>query len=168
MTGEIDDHAASLIIAQLLFLENEDPHADISVYINSPGGYISSGMSIYDTMQFIRPKVSTLCVGRAASMGAFLLAAGHRGKRYALSNSRIMIHQPLGGVQGQASDIKIQAKEILVLKEQLNQLLATHTNQSINKVSEDTERDYFMSSYEAKAYGIIDEVLINSKTDGKA
>jgi ATP-dependent Clp protease protease subunit len=140
------------------------PSKDIYLYINSPGGYISSGMSIYDTVQLVKPNVVTLCMGRAASMGAFLLASGTKGKRYALHNSRIMIHQPLGGVQGQASDIKIQTREILFLKERLNKLLSTHTGQDVNKISADVDRDYFMSSFEAKAYGLIDKVLTKTST----
>lgn len=159
LTGEIDDFTSSTIVAQLLFLESEDPKKDIYLYINSPGGSISSGLSIYDTFQSIRPDISTLCLGRAASMGAFLLSAGTKGKRYALPNSRIMIHQPLGGIQGQASDISIQAKEMIQLKGQLTNLLSYHTGQDVRKVLLDTDRDYFLSSQEAKAYGIVDEVL---------
>jgi ATP-dependent Clp protease protease subunit len=164
LTGEIDDYISSLVVAQLLFLESVSPSKDIYLYINSPGGYISSGMSIYDTVQLVKPNVVTLCMGRAASMGAFLLASGTKGKRYALHNSRIMIHQPLGGVQGQASDIKIQTREILFLKERLNKLLSTHTGQDVNKISADVDRDYFMSSFEAKAYGLIDKVLTKTST----
>lgn len=159
ITGEINDNLSSVVVAQLLLLESEDPSSDIHMYINSPGGYISSGMCIYDTMRHVRPCVSTLCVGRAASMAAFLLAGGTRGKRYALSNSRIMIHQPLGGMQGQASDIEIHAREILTQKEHLNQLLAMNTGQSVSRITTDTDRDYFMSSHEARAYGIVDFVL---------
>lgn len=155
----IDDSVASLMIAQLLFLEAEDPEKDIFVYINSPGGYVSSGMAIYDTMQYVRPDVATICMGQASSMGAFLLAAGAEGKRSALPHARIMIHQPLGGAQGQASDIEIQTKEILTLRERLNSLLAKHTGQPIKKIEQDTDRNFFMSSEEAKNYGIIDEIL---------
>ncbi|MCA3934338.1 ATP-dependent Clp protease proteolytic subunit, partial [Burkholderia sp.] len=146
--------------AQLLFLESENPDKDISLYINSPGGSVSAGMAIYDTMQFIKPDVSTLCMGLAASMGAFLLASGAKGKRFALPNSRVMIHQPLGGARGQASDIEIQAREILYLKERLNQLLAQHTGQDVERIARDTDRDNFMSSEDAKAYGLIDQVLL--------
>ena len=146
-------------MAQLLFLESEDPEKDISVYINSPGGVITSGMAIYDTMQYIKPDVSTICIGQAASMGALLLAAGAKGKRYALPNSRIMIHQPLGGAQGQASDIEIQAQEILRMKDMLNDILANHTGQPLKRIKRDTDRDFFMSSKEAKEYGLIDEVV---------
>jgi len=146
-------------VAQLLFLESEDPEKDISVYINSPGGVITSGMAIYDTMQYIKPDVSTICIGQAASMGAFLLCAGAKGKRYALPNARIMIHQPMGGAHGQASDIEIQAQEILRMKEMLNGILAERTGKSLKDIKKDTERDYFMSSKEAKEYGLIDEVV---------
>lgn len=159
LSGEIDDMVASSIIAQLLFLEAEDPQKDIHIYINSPGGVITSGLSIYDTMNYIKPDISTICIGQAASMGAFLLSSGTKGKRYALPNSRIMIHQPLGGAKGQASDIEIQAKEILYLKNQLNQIMAKNTNQSIKKISSDTDRDFFMSAKEAKDYGLIDDIL---------
>lgn len=155
----IDDHVANLMIAQMLFLEAEDPDKDIHVYINSPGGSITSGMAIFDTMQYIKPDVSTICVGMAASMGAFLLAAGEKGKRFALPNSEIMIHQPLGGTQGQATDIQIHAKRILEMKDKLNEILAERTGQSKEKIAEDTERDNFMSAQVAKEYGIIDEVL---------
>ena len=157
--GEIEDHMANLIIAELLFLESEDPEKDISVYINSPGGVVTAGLAIYDTMQYIKPDVSTICIGQAASMGAVLLAAGTAGKRYALPNSRIMIHQPLGGAQGQASDIEIQAGEILRIKEKLNDMLAHHSGQPLKRVKKDTDRDFFMSAMEAKEYGIIDEVV---------
>jgi ATP-dependent Clp protease, protease subunit len=157
--SDIDDHVASLVIAQLLFLESEDPDKDVHLYINSPGGLITSGMAIYDTMQYIRPKIETICLGQAASMGAFLLAAGEPGKRFALPHSRIMIHQPAGGFSGQASDIQIHAREILRVKEELNELMATHTGQNVKKVSQDVERDFFMSPVEAKEYGIIDEVV---------
>ena len=155
----INDEIASLIIAQLLFLESEDSDKDIHFYINCPGGVVSSGLAIYDTMQYVKPDVTTLCVGQAASMGAILVAAGTPGKRYSLPHSRIMIHQPLGGFQGQASDIAIQANEILKMRGKLNEILAHHTGQPIEKVSQDTDRDFFMSSLEAKAYGIVDEVL---------
>ncbi len=157
--GPIDDEVANLIIAQFLFLEAEDPKRDITFYINSPGGHVTAGLAIYDTMQYIRPDVSTLCLGQAASMAAFLLAAGARGKRYALSNTRILIHQPMGGFQGQATDIDIHAREILRLRQRLNELLAQHTGQPISKIQEDTERDYFLSGDEAKQYGLIDTVL---------
>lgn len=156
---EIEDHSASLIIAQLLFLEAEDPDKDINVYINSPGGVITSGLAIYDTMQLIRPDITTICVGQAASMGAVLLAAGSPGKRLALPNARIMIHQPLGGARGQATDIEIQAKEILRMKSELNRILAHHTGQPIDVIQRDTDRDNFMSSEEAVKYGLIDRVI---------
>jgi len=157
--GAIDDQIANLVIAQLLFLEAEDPDKDIHLYINSPGGVVTSGMAIYDTMQYIKAPVSTICVGQAASMAALLLAAGENGKRFSLKNSRIMIHQPLGGFQGQATDIHIHAREILRMKEILSQLLADHSGQPIEKVANDTERDYFMSGEDAKSYGIIDEII---------
>jgi len=159
LVGPVNDVTANLIVAQLLFLESENPDKDISFYINSPGGVVSAGMAIYDTMQFIKPNVSTLCVGQAASMGAFLLAAGEKGKRYTLPNSRVMIHQPLGGFQGQASDIEIHAKEILSLKARLNELLARHTGQPVERVEQDTDRDNFLSAQEAVEYGLVDEVL---------
>ncbi len=159
IVGPIEDHMANLIVAQLLFLESENPDKDISVYINSPGGSVTAGMAIYDTMQFIKPEISTLCIGQAASMGAFLLAGGEKGKRYCLPHGRVMIHQPLGGFQGQATDIDIHAREILKIRDQLNRLLAHHTGQSIETIDNDTERDNFMSSEEAKEYGLIDEVL---------
>jgi ATP-dependent Clp protease protease subunit len=159
LVGPVNDHTANLIVAQLLFLESENPDKDISLYINSPGGSVSAGMAIYDTMQFIKPSVSTLCTGLAASMGAFLLAAGAKGKRFSLPNSRIMIHQPSGGAQGQATDIEIQAREILYLRERLNGILAEKTGQSIERISKDTERDNFMSANEALEYGMIDKVL---------
>ncbi|WP_323017977.1 ATP-dependent Clp endopeptidase proteolytic subunit ClpP [Castellaniella sp.] len=162
--GQVNDQSANLVVAQLLFLESENPDKDISLYINSPGGSVYAGMAIYDTMQFVKPAVSTLCTGLAASMGAFLLAAGEKGKRYALPNSRIMIHQPSGGAQGQASDIQIQAKEILSLRERLNGILASRTGQDIERIGVDTERDNFMSADEAQAYGLIDKVLV-SRTD---
>ena len=157
----IDDLVANLIIAQLLFLQMEDPEKDIDVYINTPGGSVTSGLAIYDTMQFVKPDVSTYCVGQAASMGALLLAAGTKGKRYALPHSRIMIHQPWGGVQGAASDISIQAKEILRLRERLENILSRHTGQSLDKIQKDSDRDYFMSSEEAKDYGVVDMVVEN-------
>ncbi len=162
LSGEINDAVASSIVAQLLFLEAEDPDKDIYLYINSPGGVITSGMSIYDTMNYIKPDVSTICIGQAASMGAFLLSSGAKGKRYALPHARIMIHQPLGGAQGQATDIEIQAKEILRLKKILNEILAKNTGQSVKKIARDTERDFFMSAEEAKEYGLIDQVLDKS------
>lgn len=162
LSGEIDDGLASSIVAQLLFLEAEDPQKDIYLYINSPGGVITSGFSIYDTMNYIKPDISTICIGQAASMGAFLLSCGTKGKRYSLPNSRIMIHQPLGGARGQASDIAIQAKEILRMRESLNEILAQNTGQSIDKISQDTERDFFMSAAESKAYGLIDNILEKS------
>ena len=157
----IDDMVANLIVAQLLFLQMEDPEKEIHIYINSPGGSITSGLAIYDTMQFLKPSVCTYCIGQAASMGAVLLAAGTKGKRYALPNSRVMIHQPWGGVQGVATDINIQAREIQNLKEKLNQILARHTGQTAPKIEKDTDRDYFMSAEEAKAYGLVDEVVVN-------
>ncbi|RMH52254.1 MAG: ATP-dependent Clp endopeptidase proteolytic subunit ClpP [Zetaproteobacteria bacterium] len=157
--GAVDDHLANLVIAQLLFLESEGPDKDIFLYVNSPGGLVSAGLAIYDTMQYIRCDVSTLCVGQAASMGAVLLAAGAKGKRFALPNARVMIHQPLGGFQGQATDIAIHAREIIKLKERLNRILARHTGRSLKKISADVERDYFLDAGEAKEYGLIDEVL---------
>jgi ATP-dependent Clp protease protease subunit len=163
IVGPIEDHMANLVVAQLLFLESENPDKDISVYINSPGGSVTAGLSIYDTMQFIKPDISTLCIGQAASMGAVLLAAGANGKRYSLPHSRVMIHQPLGGFQGQASDIDIHAREILKIREQLNQMLANHTGQSIETIAKDTERDNFMGADTAAEYGIIDEVLNSRK-----
>jgi len=159
LVGPVNDHSANLIVAQLLFLESENPDKDIALYINSPGGSVYAGMAIYDTMQFVKPHVSTLCTGMAASMGAFLLAAGEKSKRYALPNSRIMIHQPSGGAQGQASDIEIHAQEILALRQRLNQILAENTNQSVEKIALDTERDRFMSAEQAVEYGLIDQVL---------
>lgn len=159
----IDDSVSSLIIAQLLFLEAEDSEKDINLYINSPGGVVTSGMGIYDTMQYIKPAVSTICLGQAASMGAFLLAGGEKGKRFALPNSRIMIHQPLGGAQGQASDIKIQADEILRMKKQLNSVLAKNTGQSLKKIEADTERDNYLIAKDAKSYGIIDSIMTKRK-----
>jgi ATP-dependent Clp protease protease subunit len=157
--GQVEDHMANLIVAQLLFLESENPDKDISLYINSPGGSVTAGMAIYDTMQFIKPDISTLCVGQAASMGAILLTAGTKGKRFALPNSRVMIHQPLGGFQGQATDIEIHAQEILKVKRTLNQVLATHSGQDIETIQKDTDRDNFMSAQEAADYGLIDEVV---------
>lgn len=159
LVGPVNDMTANLVVAQLLFLEAENPDKDISLYINSPGGSVTAGMSIYDTMQFIKPDVSTLCIGQAASMGAFLLTAGAKGKRFCLPNSRVMIHQPLGGFQGQASDIEIHAKEILYLKDKLNGIMAHHTGQSVETISNDTDRDNFMSADAAKAYGLVDEVI---------
>jgi len=159
LVGPVNDHTANLVVAQLLFLESENPDKDISLYINSPGGSVSAGLAIYDTMQFIKPDVSTLCTGLAASMGAFLLAAGAKGKRFSLPNSRIMIHQPLGGASGQASDIEIQAREILYLRERLNSILAEKTGQNIEQISRDTDRDNFMSAEQAVDYGMIDKVL---------
>ncbi|HHY78184.1 MAG TPA: ATP-dependent Clp endopeptidase proteolytic subunit ClpP [Clostridiales bacterium] len=160
---EINDVTASLVVAQLLFLEAEDPEKDINLYINSPGGSITAGMAIYDTMQFIKPDVSTICIGMAASMGAFLLAAGAKGKRFALPNSEIMIHQPLGGARGQASDVIIHAERLMRTKKQLNKILSEKTGQPLEKIERDVERDYFMTAEEAKAYGIIDEILIKRK-----
>ncbi len=159
LVGPVNDATANLVVAQLLFLESENPDKDISLYINSPGGSVSAGMSIFDTMQFIKPDVSTLCMGMAASMGAFLLAAGAKGKRFALPNSKVMIHQPLGGAQGQATDIEIHAREILKTREQLNRILAERTGQPLEKIQADTERDYYMSAAEAKEYGLIDQVI---------
>jgi len=159
LVGEVNDQTANLVIAQLLFLESENPEKDISLYINSPGGSVSAGLAIFDTMQFIKPDVSTLCMGMAASMGAFLLAAGTKGKRFSLPNSRVMIHQPLGGARGQASDIEIQAREILYLRERLNKILSDRTGQTIETIAKDTDRDNFMSGDQAKEYGIIDQVI---------
>ncbi len=158
----IDDHISSLVIAQLLFLEAEDPDKDIYLYINSPGGIVTSGLAVYDTMQYIKPDVATICIGQAASMGSLLLSAGAKGKRSALPNSRIMIHQPAGGFQGQASDIEIQAKEIIKIKQKLNEIYAKHTGQTVDKIGKDVDRDFFMSSVEAKEYGIIDKVIERS------
>ncbi len=159
LVGQVEDHMANLIVAQLLFLESENPDKDIYLYINSPGGSVTAGMAIYDTMKFIKPNVSTVCIGQAASMGAFLLSAGEKGKRHCLPNSRVMIHQPLGGFQGQASDFEIHAKEILSIKEKLNRLLAEHTGQDYDRVCNDTDRDNFLSADEAKEYGLVDSVL---------
>ena len=165
LSGEVNDAVASTIVAQLLFLEAEDPEKDIYFYINSPGGVVTAGMAIYDTMNYIRPNIVTICIGQAASMGAFLLSSGEKGKRYALPHARIMIHQPLGGAQGQATDIEIQANEILRMKKELNQILAKNTGQKLAKVEKDTDRDNFMSADEAKTYGMIDEVLIKSEKE---
>ena len=164
--GPVNDHSANLVVAQLLFLESENPDKDISLYINSPGGSVYAGMAIYDTMQFVKPDVSTLCTGIAASMGAFLLAAGAKGKRYTLPNSRIMIHQPSGGAQGQATDIQIQAKEILSLRERLNEILAENTGQPVERIAVDTERDNFMSAEDALSYGLVDKVLVSRNDQG--
>ncbi|WP_421131975.1 ATP-dependent Clp endopeptidase proteolytic subunit ClpP [Alteromonas sp. A079] len=164
LVGQVEDHMANLIVAQMLFLEAENPEKDIFLYINSPGGSVTAGMAIYDTMNFIKPDVSTVCMGQAASMGAFLLSAGAKGKRYCLPNSRVMIHQPLGGFQGQASDFEIHAKEILSIKEKLNRLMADHTGQDYEKVARDTDRDNFLSASEAKDYGLVDQVL-TSRSD---
>ena len=163
ITGPIEDHMANLVVAQLLFLESENPDKDIHMYINSPGGVVTAGLSIYDTMQFIKPDVSTICMGQAASMGAVLLTAGAKGKRYSLPHSRVMIHQVLGGVQGQATDIEIHAKEILKIKKRLNEIMAEHTGQSVEQVTHDTERDNFMDAQEAVDYGLIDKVLTTRK-----
>lgn len=165
LVGAVDDYVANVVIAQLLFLEAENPEKDISLYINSPGGVVTAGLAIYDTMRFIKPDVSTICVGQACSMGSFLLAAGAKGKRYILPNSRVMIHQPSGGTQGQATDIAIQAKEILYLRERLNAELAANTGQPIEKIERDVERDYFMAAEEAKIYGVVDEVLDRRPAD---
>ena len=161
MVGPVEDQVANVIVAQLLFLESENPDKDINLYINSPGGSVSAGLAIYDTMQFIRSDVSTICIGQAASMGAFLLSGGAKGKRFCLPHSRMMIHQPLAGFQGQASDIDIHAREVLATKERLNKLLAQHTGQPLERIQQDTDRDYFMSGFEAKEYGIIDHVITN-------
>ena len=163
----IDDNVANAVIAQLLFLESEDPDKDVNVYINSPGGSVTAGLAIYDTMQLVKPNVATICVGQAASMGAILLTAGEKGKRYALPHSRIMIHQPLGGVQGQAADIDIQAKEILRMKQRLNEILKEHTGQNLEKIEKDTDRDYFLSGEQAVEYGIIDQVVFDKKVFAK-
>ena len=164
---EIDDDVANVIVAQMLFLESEDPDKDISIYINSPGGSVTAGLAIYDTMQYVKPAVSTICIGQAASMGAVLLLAGAKGKRYSLPNSRIMIHQPMGGARGQATDIDIQAREILRLKARLNEIIQKHTSQPIERIEKDTDRDYFMGAGEAKEYGIIDEVIVHKKASEK-
>lgn len=163
----VDDHVANAVIAQLLFLESEDPDKDINIYINSPGGVVTSGLAIYDTMQFVKPDISTICLGQAASMGAVLLAAGAKGKRYALPHSRIMIHQPLGGVQGQAADIDIQAKEILRIRDKLNEILEKHTGQTLDQIAKDTDRDFFMSAEQAQGYGIVDKVVFDKRAFSK-
>jgi ATP-dependent Clp protease protease subunit len=165
LVGGVDDHVANVIVAQLLFLEAENPEKDISLYINSPGGVVTAGMAIYDTMQYIKPDVSTICVGQACSMGALLLASGAKGKRYALPNARVMIHQPSGGSQGQATDIEIQAREILTLRQRLNEVLAHHTGQSLDVIARDTERDNFKSAEAAREYGLVDEVLVRRPDD---
>jgi ATP-dependent Clp protease protease subunit len=165
LVGPVDDHTANVIVAQLLFLESENPEKDINLYINSPGGSVSAGLAIYDTMQFIKPDVSTMCVGQAASMGALLLAAGAKGKRYCLPHSRVMIHQPLGGFQGQATDIDIHAREILKVRAQLNEVMAAHTGKTVNAISKDTDRDNFMSAAEARDYGLIDALVDSRKGD---
>lgn len=162
----IDDNIANIVIAQLLFLQTEDPGKDIHLYINSPGGIVSSGLAIYDTMQYVKPDIATYCIGQAASMGALLLAAGTKGKRFALPNSRIMLHQPMGGFQGQATDIEIHAREILKMKDTLNKIISTHTGQTLKKIQADTDRDFFMSGQEAKEYGVVDEVISSIK-DGR-
>ncbi|MEO5363310.1 MAG: ATP-dependent Clp endopeptidase proteolytic subunit ClpP [Magnetococcus sp. DMHC-8] len=167
LVGPIDDHSANLIVAQLLFLESENPDKDIHLYINSPGGHVTSGLAIYDTMQFIRPDVSTLCIGQASSMGAILLAAGTHGKRLLLPNSRVMIHQPLGGVHGQSTEIQIQAREISRMRERLNAILAHHTGQGLRRISRDTERDYFLTAEEACSYGLADKVIDKRPGPGK-
>ena len=167
LVGPVEDYSANLIVAQLLFLESENPTKDISLYINSPGGSVTAGMSIYDTMQFVKPDISTLCISQAASMGAILLCGGAQKKRYALPNSRVMIHQPLGGVQGQATDIDIQAKEILLVRKRLNGILAKNTGQTLQKIESDTERDNFMTSPEAMKYGLIDEILESRPVEDK-
>lgn len=159
LCGQVEDHMANLIVAQLLFLESESPDKDIYLYINSPGGSVTAGMAIYDTMKFIKPNISTVCIGQAASMGAFLLSGGEKGKRYCLPNARVMIHQPLGGFQGQASDIQIHAKEILYIKDKLNRLMAEHTGQTLEKISDDTDRDNFLSAESAVEYGLVDAIL---------
>ncbi len=167
LVGQVEDHMANLIVAQLLFLESENPDKDIHLYINSPGGSVTAGMSIYDTMQFIKPDVSTMCIGQAASMGALLLTGGAKGKRYCLPNSRMMIHQPLGGFQGQASDIEIHAREILTLKDKLNQIMADHTGQNLDVIAKDTDRDNFLSADQAVDYGLVDKVISNRAPDDK-
>ncbi len=168
LVGPVDDHVANVIVAQMLYLESENPEKDINFYINSPGGSVSSGFAVYDTMQFIRPDVSTMCIGQAASMGALLLTAGAAGKRYCLPHSRVMIHQPLGGYQGQATDIEIHTREILKVRAQLNELLALHTGQSVETIAKDTERDNFMSPVEAMEYGLIDSLIDSRKGDSKS
>ncbi len=166
LVGPVEDHMANLVVAQLLFLESENPDKDIHLYINSPGGSVTAGLSIYDTMQFIRPDVSTMCIGQAASMGAVLLAGGAKGKRYALPHSRTMIHQPLGGFQGQAADFEIHAKEILEIRERLNRILAKHTGQPMERIQKDTDRDFFLSAEESVEYGLIDEVMVSRSGGG--
>lgn len=168
IVGQIEDHMANLVVAQLLFLESENPDKDINLYINSPGGIVTSGMAIYDTMQFLRCDVSTMCIGQAASMGALLLTSGAKGKRYSLPHSRVMIHQPLGGYQGQATDIDIHAKEILKTRGQMNEILAHHTGQKVERIAKDTERDNFMDPEQAKAYGLIDEILSTRNVDSES
>lgn len=168
LVGQVEDHMANLVVAQLLFLEAENPDKDIHLYINSPGGSVTAGLSIYDTMQFIKPDVSTMCIGQACSMGAFLLTAGAKGKRYCLPNSRTMIHQPSGGAQGQATDIHIHAQEILKIRERLNELMAKHTGKSIDEIAVDTERDNFMSAEESKVYGLVDEVLVERQMESSS
>jgi ATP-dependent Clp protease protease subunit len=168
LVGPVDDHTANVIVAQFLFLESENPDKDINLYINSPGGSVSAGLAIYDTMQFIKPDVSTMCVGQAASMGALLLTAGAKGKRYCLPHSRVMIHQPLGGYQGQATDIEIHTREILKIRSQLNDVLSHHTGQSVKTIAKDTERDNFMGPVEAKEYGLIDELIESRKDDSES
>jgi len=168
LVGPVEDHVANLIVAQLLFLESENPDKDIHFYINSPGGSVSAGLAVYDTMQFVKPEVSTMCVGQAASMGALLLAGGAAGKRFCLPHSRVMIHQPLGGFQGQATDVDIHAKEILKARARLNQILVTHTGQPVDKIERDTERDKFMSSEEARDYGLVDAVLVTRQSEAAA
>ncbi len=168
LVGPVDDHVANVIVAQMLYLESENPEKDINFYINSPGGSVSSGFAVYDTMQFIKPDVSTMCIGQAASMGALLLTAGAAGKRYCLPHSRVMIHQPLGGYQGQATDIEIHTREILKVRAQLNEILALHTGQSVETIAKDTERDNFMSPVEAMAYGLIDSLIDTRKGDSKS
>ena len=168
LVGPVDDHTANVIVAQMLFLESENPDKDINLYINSPGGSVSAGLAIYDTMQFIKPDVSTMCVGQAASMGALLLTAGAKGKRFCLPHSRVMIHQPLGGYQGQATDIEIHTREILKIRSQLNDLLAHHTGQPVKTIEQDTERDNFMGPVEAKEYGLIDELIESRKDDSES
>jgi len=163
----IDDHVANTVIAQLLFLQTEDPEKDIHVYVNSPGGLVSSGLAIYDTMQYVKPDIATYCIGQAASMGALLLMAGTKGKRFALPNARIMLHQPMGGFQGPAADVEIHAREILKTRETLNEIIRKHTGQSLEKIREDTDRDYFMTGQESKAYGVVDEVIASIKETGK-
>jgi ATP-dependent Clp protease protease subunit len=167
LVGPVDDHTANVIVAQMLYLESENPNKDINLYINSPGGSVSAGLAIYDTMQFIKPDVSTMCIGQAASMGAMLLTAGTKGKRYCLPHSRVMIHQPLGGYQGQATDIEIHTREILKIRSQLNELLAFHSGQSVETIATDTERDNFMSPEEAQDYGLIDELIASRKDDSE-